>query len=138
MMRLARVALSAAVLYSAMAAAAPAHAPTLLALDGLEKGLWEVRMRGPSAPVFNVCLGDPRQLLQLRHAGRPCRRYVIDDKANEVTVHYVCPGAGYGRTGIRIETDSLVQIHSQGIAESAPFSFSGEGRLKGPCKPDSR
>lgn len=133
-MHLARAALSAAALFSALTVSAPAQAPMLPALEGLEKGLWEVRMRGPAAPGFNVCLGDPRQLIQLRHSGLACRRFVIDDKPNEVTVHYVCPGAGYGRTRIRIETDHLVQIHTQGIAASAPFSFVGEGRLKGACK----
>lgn len=133
-MRLARAALSAASLFFALGVAAPAQAPMLGALEGLEKGLWEVRMRGPSAPAFNICLGDPRQLIQLHHSGRACRRFVIDDKPNEVTVHYICSGAGYGRTRIRIETDHLVQIHTQGIAASAPFAFDGEGRRKGPCK----
>lgn len=133
-MRFARGALSAAALFSALGFSAPAQAPMLLALEGLEKGAWEIRMRGPAAPVFNLCLGDPGQLIQLRHSSRACRRYVIDDKPKEVTVHYSCPGAGYGRTNIRIETSHLVQIHTQGIAGSAPFAFSGEGRLKGRCK----
>ena len=37
-------------------------------------------------------------------------------------MHYTCPGAGHGRTSIRSETNRLVQIDTQGIADGKPFS----------------
>ena len=123
-----------AAFFAACATAAPADAPVVLALDELEKGSWEVRMRGPGAPVFNLCLGDARQVIQLRHQGKNCTRYVLEDKPRAVTVHYVCPGAGNGRTSIRIETSRLIQVRSQGIAQGLPFADTGEGRHKGPCQ----
>jgi hypothetical protein len=132
--RLLRAGISVAVFFAAIAAAPPAQAPMLPALDFLEKGAWEIRMRGRGAPSYNLCLGDARQLIQLRHPDRSCRRFVIEDGPGEVTVHYVCPSAGYGRTTVRIETPRLVQVHTQGIAEGEPFLLQGEGRLKGACR----
>jgi hypothetical protein len=50
-----------------------------------------------------------------------------------VTVQYTCRGRGFGRTHIRRETDRLVQIDTQGIADSRPFAFSVEARRTGDC-----
>jgi hypothetical protein len=102
-------------------------------LDTLEKGSWELRQRGNSALVRTLCLGDARAFIQLQHPRTGCSRYVIADGAEEVTVHYTCPGAGHGRTTVRHETNRLVQIDTQGIAGGAPFSFAYEARRTGGC-----
>lgn len=120
----------------ALLAAMPvaAQAPGLAMLGTLERGQWQLRDRDEaSAPVRNLCLGDARLLLQLRHERAQCSRYVIEDEARSVTIHYTCPGAGHGRTTIRKETSRLVQIDTQGIANGAPFSIAYEARRIGPC-----
>lgn len=111
-----------------------AAAPVQLAgLNRLEHGAWEVRARGASANVQQLCVGDPRQLLQPQHLGSSCSRYIVADGANEITVTYNCQAAGSGRTDLRIETPRLVQIQSQGVANRAPFSVSLEARRIGNC-----
>ena len=40
-----------------------------------------------------------------------------------MTVNYVCPGMGRGRTILRVETPRLVQIDSQGLHNGAPFAL---------------
>jgi hypothetical protein len=115
-----------------MVAPVAAQAPGLAMLGDLEPGQWQVRDRAGGA-VRSVCLGDPRQLLQLRHPRGDCSRYVISDTASEVTVHYTCPSAGNGRTTIRRETNRLVQIETQGLVNGAPFSDTYEARRVGPC-----
>lgn len=115
------------------AAAAPAQAPSLAMLDRLEKGSWQLRERGKDKVVQTVCVGDARRMIQVYHPGATCSRYVIEDRPNSVTVHYTCPGAGHGRTTIRSETNRLVQIDTQGIAEGRPFSQAIEARRTGGC-----
>jgi hypothetical protein len=80
-----------------------------------------------------VCLGDARRLIQVYHPRATCSRYVIEDTPTSVTVHYTCPGAGHGRTTIRSETNRLVQIDTQGIADGKPFSQAIEARRAGGC-----
>jgi hypothetical protein len=115
------------------ATAVPAQAPSLAMLDRLEKGSWQLRERGKDAVVQTVCVGDARRMIQVYHPGATCSRYVIEDTPNSVTVHYTCPGAGHGRTTIRSETNRLVQIDTQGIAEGRPFSQAIEARRTGGC-----
>lgn len=113
---------------------ATAQAPSLAMLGTLERGQWQLHDREDAdAPVRNLCLGDARLLLQLRHERAQCSRYVIEDGERSVTVHYTCPGQGHGRTTIRKETSRLVQIDTQGIASGAPFSIAYEARRVGPC-----
>ena len=105
-------------------------------LRGLEPGEWELRERpeeGGKGDIRRICLADIRQLIQLRHGRNNCKRLTIDESAKRLTVSYDCAGAGGGRTDLRFETSRLVQIHSQGIAGGAPFSFSMEGRRIGAC-----
>ena len=113
--------------------AAPALAQASLAmLDSLDKGGWELRYRDGST-ARKVCLRSGREFIQLRHRGAGCNRFVVEDGAREVTIQYTCRGNGYGRTSIRKETGSLVQIDSQGIADGKPFEFSAEARRTGSC-----
>jgi hypothetical protein len=116
----------------ALVAPVAAQAPGLAMLGELERGSWQVRDRSDGSSRA-ICLGDPAQLLQLRHPRGGCSRYVISDTAGEVTVHYTCPGAGHGRTTIRRETNRLVQIDTQGLVSGAPFSDAFEARRTGPC-----
>jgi hypothetical protein len=115
------------------ATAVPAQAPSLAMLDGLEKGSWQLRERGSDAVLHTVCVGDARRMIQIQHPRANCSRYIIEDTPKSVTVHYTCPGAGHGRTSIRSETNRLVQIDTQGIADGKPFSQAIEARRAGPC-----
>lgn len=115
------------------ASAVPAQAPSLAMLDRLEKGSWQLRERGKDGVLQTICVGDARRLIQVYHPRASCSRYVIEDTPNAVTVHYTCPGAGHGRTSIRSETNRLVQIDTQGIAEGKPFSQAIEARRTGGC-----
>lgn len=111
-----------------------ARAPGLPALSAMERGMWEFREPGSKAAPRRICVSDPVALMQIRHGTAPCSRYVIDSEAKRATVHYTCPGAGHGRTTLRVETSQLIQLESQGIAEGAPFNFSYEGRKVGACR----
>lgn len=115
------------------AAAVPAQAPSLAMLDRLEKGRWQLSERGKPDVLQSMCLGDARRMIQVYHPRSGCSRYVIEDKPDSVTVHYTCPGAGHGRTTIRSETNRLVQIDTQGIANGKPFSQAIEARRVGAC-----
>ncbi len=117
----------------AAASAVPAQAPSLGMLDRLEKGSWQLRERGKEDVLQTICVGDARRMIQIQHPRSTCSRYVIEDTPNSVTVHYTCPGAGHGRTSIRSETNRLVQIDTQGIAEGRPFSQAIEARRTGGC-----
>lgn len=110
-----------------------AQAPSLKMLDRIEGGLWEVRVRDAAGIVRRLCLQSGRPLIQLKHPNSLCRSFVVEDTAQAVTVHYTCPGNGYGRTRVRYENPQLVQIESQGIAERYPFDLDAEGRRIGAC-----
>lgn len=118
--------------------AAPAgqaeRAPDLPALRGVERGMWELRTRGSTAAPRKLCVADPSMLVQIQHGAGVCSRFVIDSQPNRATVHYTCPGAGHGRTTIRVETSRILQIESQGIASNAPFNVTYEARHAGACR----
>lgn len=101
-------------------------------LARLQAGQWAISSRD-GGPSRTICLGDPVQLVQLRHAGSVCSRYVVEDSAERVTIQYTCKGNGYGRTSIRKETNALIQIESQGIEGGLPFQFRAEARRTGAC-----
>ena len=115
------------------ASALAAQGDALAMLTKLPRGQWVVTSRD-GGPSRTICLGDPVQLVQLRHAGSSCSRFVVEDAANKVTVQYTCKGNGYGRTSIRKETSTLVQIESQGIEGGLPFQFKAEARRTGACR----
>ncbi len=104
----------------------------LAMLSDLRKGEWTVRFRD-GTPESKICVRSGIELLQLRHSGQSCSRFVIDDTSSQVTVQYTCRGNGYGRTNIRMETPALVQIESQGIVDGLPFEFTSEARHTGAC-----
>lgn len=111
-----------------------AEAPALAMLATLERGTWTINRRDGTPPRA-ICLGDPARLIQLGHPGKMgCNRVILDDTPGHVTVQYSCRRSGYGRTSIRRETTSLVQIDSQGVADGRPFQFSAEARRTGACR----
>lgn len=101
--------------------------------DGLQKGEWSVRFRDGSA-ARKLCIRSGNELVQLRHEERNCSQFVVEDTPGEATVQYTCRGNGYGRTNVRRETASLVQIESQGIVDGSPFQFQAEARRTGNCQ----
>jgi hypothetical protein len=121
-------------LLGVMSGAVVAQVRPLAMLDQLEAGDWELRLRDEPGAPKRMCMHDARRLIQLRHPGQACSHIVVEDTAEEVTVQYTCPGHGYGRTQIRRESDSLLQIDSQGIAEGLPFAFAAEARRLGHCR----
>jgi len=127
-----RIAVVTAGVLAAFAAPTAAQRPALAMLGQLEAGRWELRPREGGA-VERICLPDNRRLIQLRHPADACERLVVDDEASAVTVQYTCRGRGYGRTHIRRETNRLVQIDTQGIADGLPFAFAAEARKIGDC-----
>lgn len=120
----------------ALFAAAPAlaQAPTLRMLDTFDAGLWEVRVRDGNRMIRQLCLETGRPLVQIKHPNALCRSFVVKDENRLVIVHYTCPGAGYGRTQIRLENPQLAQVESQGIVDGFPFDFSAEVRRVGVCR----
>jgi hypothetical protein len=104
------------------------------ALQVLEPGEWELRTRGANAEAIRLCAADIRQLLQPRHPGQSCTRFVVEDAARRTVITYDCAGSGQGRTSVRVETARLVQIDSQGISNGLPFALLAEGRRVGTCK----
>ncbi len=113
--------------------AGAADAPPLAALDRLPIGEWELRAMGKEEETRRICVRNPRQFLQIQHAGNQCRQFVVNDTAQSVSITYECAAAGGGRTDLRIETARLIQIRSQGVANGAPFSLAMEGRRLGAC-----
>ncbi|WP_240953677.1 hypothetical protein [Sphingomonas sp. G-3-2-10] len=103
----------------------------LQALNGIETGQWQLKETGGASR--KLCVGNPAVLLQLRHPGAQCTQVVIENTKDVATVHYTCPGHGYGRTSVTVETGRLVRIDTQGVVDGAPFSFEIEGRKTGPC-----
>ncbi len=130
---LGKLAVALSVIAAGSAVPGTAQAPELAMLDGLTKGEWTIRSRDGKLNR-RVCVETGRELIQLRHKGPNCSRYVVDDGAKKVTVHYTCKGNGYGRTSIRRETSSLVQLESQGIVGGLPFQFGAEARRTGSCR----
>lgn len=118
----------------ALSAGALAQNVRMAALGNVERGNWgfhEIGHRGAAAR--EICVRDPRQLLQLMHGPAQCPQYVIENAPNKVTVQYQCPGAGYGRTTIKVEDRNLIRLQTQGLVKGAPFDLDYEGRLAGKC-----
>jgi hypothetical protein len=124
-----------AIMAAAFALVGATDAPQLTALAGIEPGMWTLREPGvvTTTPPRTMCLTDPRALLQIQHPTATCARFVIANDPRETTVHYTCPGAGHGRTTVRVESPRIIHIDSQGIANKAPFDWSLEGRRTGAC-----
>lgn len=104
----------------------------LTMLAKLRPGKWELRERGAQS-TRQICLASGKDLIQLRHPGETCSRFVVEDTAASVIVQYTCRGTGFGRTQIRYESPTLAQIDTQGINHGLPFDNDIEGRRIGEC-----
>lgn len=122
----------AAVLGLSLSSRLAAQGQGLAMLSRLTKGEWTIKHRD-GTPDRKICLRTGQELIQLRHNDRGCGHYVIEDAAAKIAVQYTCPNNGFGRTNIRRETGSLVQIESQGFADGLPFQFAAEARHSGSC-----
>ncbi len=123
-------------LFALIAFAGPtlaAQRPSLAMLDLLQPGQWEVRDRDLAGGRSRICIESGRRLIQIRHMRETCRSFTVQDTADAVTVHYTCPGNGYGQTSVRFESAQLVQLETQGIAQGLPFNFRAEVRRVGAC-----
>ena len=118
------------------AVAGPVYAlavPKLEALAKLEPGRWQLS-DSEGAPARSICLAaDPAALVQLEHEGVACGSEVLASEAGAATVEYSCPGRGFGRTSIRVETPRLARIDTQGLADGRPFAYRVEARKTGGC-----
>ena len=123
------IALSALFLIAAWPAATQQPGP----LAQVERGQWQLRDPGGNA-AGTVCLGDPLLLAQPQRGPQPCTQEILSADADSVTVSYVCPGMGRGRTMLRVETPRLIQIDSQGLHHGAPFALRAQARRTGPCQ----
>lgn len=110
-----------------------AKRPALAALSGVSSGQWQFHEVGTREAPRSMCVSDVRMLLQYQHPSAQCARFVLDDESREATVHYTCPGAGHGRTTLKVESSSLIRLQTQGIAGGAPFDVDLEGRRVGRC-----
>jgi hypothetical protein len=122
-------------LAGAFAVAAPVFAfalPKLEALAKLEPGRWQLS-QADGAELRSVCLADPVALVQLEHESATCEQEVLASEGGAATVEYTCPGRGFGRTSIRVETPRLARIDTQGFADGRPFSYRVEARKLGAC-----
>ena len=117
---------------SLLAAPIAAQVSELGMLDTVQPGMWEIRLR-PDGSLRTLCVRNGRDFIQLQHRQPGCTRFVVQDDATEVIVQYTCRGDGYGRTTIRREGSTLVQLQSQGSQGGAPFSIVGEARRTGAC-----
>lgn len=106
---------------------------TQAAVPMVQPGQWVFRSRDDPRENRSVCVKDVRALVQIRDGGAICSRFVIESTANELTVHYTCPGNAHGRTTIKANTSRLLQIESQGISDRQPFALTLEGRRTGEC-----
>ena len=104
------------------------------ALAGIQTGLWQLRpVSGGQGQARTVCVGNPLQFIQLRHAGQSCTQRILSDDGRRANVRYQCQGGGWGQTDLRVETPRLVSIDTQGIADGGPFHNNYEARRTGDC-----
>ncbi|WP_298190209.1 DUF3617 family protein [Novosphingobium sp.] len=127
------VASGSVMLFAFLAPGLTAQRPSLAMLDHLQPGQWEVRDRDLAGGRSRLCIESGRRLIQIRHMREVCRSFTVEDKADAVTVHYTCPGNGYGQTSVRYESAQLVQLETQGIAQGLPFNIRAEARRIGAC-----
>ena len=111
--------------------AALAAAATPAALSQIEGGLWEVARTGVQ-PV-RLCVANPVALAQFEHRNTSCTREVLRDAASGATIHYSCPGGGFGHSSVKVITPRSLRIETQGISANAPFKYVLQARRVGNC-----
>lgn len=119
--------------WAGLAGAMPLKAPAITVIGVIEPGQWELREVGTTAGPRMMCIADPDMLIQLRHAGAQCARYVVENGPQTATVNYDCRSAGAGRTTISLDTPRQIRLQTQGIAQAAPFNMDYTARRVGAC-----
>jgi hypothetical protein len=107
--------------------------PAADALAKLERGRWLVRSASQASLERAVCLGDPALLFQIEHGATGCTQQLVQGDGRGGTVEYVCPGRGFGRTSIRIETPTTAMIETQGFVDGRPFAYRATARKLSDC-----
>lgn len=115
---------------------AAAEGGSLVALAQIERGEWQ--LRAPDGSSRAICITDPQVLIQFRHRGASCSRFVVENGVNAGRVTYSCPGLGNGDTRITVETPRLIRLETQGITRGLPFTEEYEGRRTGACSSAAR
>lgn len=113
--------------------AATGPAKPLAIATVMESGNWQLRELDSTTALRSLCISDPASLLQIQHGMANCTHAVIDDRPMEATVHYSCPGAGHGRTTLKLESGHRFMLETQGIDHGAPFAARYEGMKTGAC-----
>jgi hypothetical protein len=103
------------------------------ALAKLEQGRWLVRSASQAEIQRSVCLGDPALLFQIEHGEKGCSQQLVHSDERGGTVEYVCPGRGFGRTSVRIETGKVAMIDTQGFVDGRPFAYRAIARKLSGC-----
>jgi len=103
------------------------------ALAKLERGRWLVRSAARGGVEHSICLGDPALLLQVEHGGAGCAHEWVRSEASGGAVQYTCPGHGFGRTDLRIETPRVATIDTQGLVDGRPFAYRATARKVSTC-----
>lgn len=119
-------------LIAATSAMASGKSAPLEMLNRIQPGLWELRDHG-STNRQTICIQTGRSFIQLRHPKNQCSSLILEDSPQAITVQYSCRATGNGRTRIRFERPTLVQIESQGIHSGLPFEIHAEARRLGDC-----
>lgn len=117
-----------------LVAAANPKDPAVLAQ--IEPGAWQLRELGGTARA--LCLTDPSSLLQIQHGMANCQHRLIEDGPRSATVHYSCPGAGHGRTVLKVETGRSLALETQGIDHGEPFDLRYQLTRTGACQAAAR
>lgn len=117
---------------AAIGISAVAAAAQLAVLGGVAPGEWQLK-ESETGEVRALCVSDPGVLLQLAHGAARCTRTVLDDGPKAVTVNYVCPGAGRGRSTLTVRSGQVFRLETQGMVRGAPFAFDYEARRLGDC-----
>ena len=132
-MRFLRLGIPLCVAFVGVAAGMP-QLQRINAMNGVEPGLWSIHaLEKGEADVAPYCVADPTRLLQFRHPSANCTRLVITDTPRIATIQYSCPGAGWGRTSVRVVSPTMLRLDTQGIADNAPFALSAVARRLGDC-----
>ena len=123
-----------AIVASVGAAAAMAPLQRINAMSRVLPGLWTIHAldKGES-DVAPFCVTDTARLLQFRHPGATCSRFIIADTDRIATIQYSCAGAGWGRTSVRVISPEMLRLDTQGIAGKAPFALAAEAHRVGDC-----
>lgn len=115
--------------------AVPAQSQNSNLLSSLKNGLWQFKEPARGNDIVDaICVGDVTKFVKIKNKDDVCTLKVLRSQGNSVTYDYSCNGKGKGRTIIRKETNGLVQIHSQGIANGELFDFKLEARYAGRCR----